>query len=363
MNAGMRQRLTEARERFEEVEQLLASPEVIGDRQRFEQLSREYAELDPVIAVWRDFRDNEAAIEEARELLDGDDDEMRQMARDELDSLTTENESLRQRLQKLLLPRDPNDERNIFLEVRAGTGGQEAGIFAGDLLRMYTRYAEQRGWQVEIMSAQESEAGGFREVIARIIGRGAFSRLKFESGVHRVQRVPETESQGRIHTSACTVAILPEIDDVDSVDIDPGDLRVDTYRSSGAGGQHVNTTDSAIRITHLPTGIVVECQDERSQHKNRARAMSLLNARLLEAQVQQQRDERAAERKLQVGSGDRSERIRTYNFPQGRVTDHRINLTVYDLDKIIDGELETVIEPLVEAHQAELLAELSSSAH
>ncbi len=363
MNEGMRQRLAEARERFEEVEQLLASPEVIGDRHRFQQLSREYAELEPVIEVWRNFRNNEKAMNEAQELLEGSDGEMRQMARDELDALAAKTESLEQRLQRLLLPRDPNDEHNIFLEVRAGTGGQEAGIFAGDLLRMYARYAERRGWKVEIMSAQESEAGGFREVIARIIGKGAWSRLKFESGVHRVQRVPETESQGRIHTSACTVAILPETEDIESVEIDPGELRIDTYRSSGAGGQHVNTTDSAIRITHLPTGIVVECQDERSQHKNRARAMSLLNARLLEAQVQQQRDERAAERKLQVGSGDRSERIRTYNFPQGRVTDHRINLTVYDLDKIIDGELETIIEPLVEAHQAELLAELTANPH
>ncbi|NBD95084.1 MAG: peptide chain release factor 1 [Gammaproteobacteria bacterium] len=363
MNEGMRQRLAEARERFEELEHLLASPDVIGDRHQFEQCSREYAELEPVIEVWRRYRENEAAMSEAREVLDASDGEMRQMAREELESLESQTESLEDRLQKLLLPRDPNDERNIFLEIRAGTGGQEAGLFAGDLLRMYTRYAERQGWAVEIMSAQESEAGGFREVIARIIGKGAWSRLKFESGVHRVQRVPETESQGRIHTSACTVAILPETDDVEAVDVDPNDLRVDTYRSSGAGGQHVNTTDSAIRITHLPTGIVVECQDERSQHKNRARAMSLLNARLLEAQVQQQRDERAAERKLQVGSGDRSERIRTYNFPQGRVTDHRIGLTLYDLDKIIDGELDAVIEPLVETHQAELLAELTAQPH
>ncbi|NBB93914.1 MAG: peptide chain release factor 1 [Gammaproteobacteria bacterium] len=360
MNEGMRHRLAEARERFEELEQLLASPAVIGDRHQFQQLSREYAELEPVIAVWGKFRNNEAAMTEARELLEGSDGDMRQLARDELEALESESESLEERLQKLLLPRDPNDERNIFLEVRAGTGGQEAGIFAGDLLRMYTRYAERRGWKVEVMSAQESEAGGFREVIARVIGKGAWSRLKFESGVHRVQRVPETESQGRIHTSACTVAILPEVDDVESVELDPNDLRIDTYRSSGAGGQHVNTTDSAIRITHLPTGIVVECQDERSQHKNRARAMSLLSARLLEAEVQQQKDERAAERKLQVGSGDRSERIRTYNFPQGRVTDHRIGLTLYDLDKIIDGELDAVIDPLVEAHQAELLAELTA---
>ncbi|NEZ03744.1 peptide chain release factor 1 [Wenzhouxiangella sp. XN201] len=360
MNEGMRQRLAEADERFEELEHLLSSPDIIADRQQFERLSREYAELEPVVQVWQKFRDNETATGEAREMFEGSDGEMRQLARDELEALEAETETLEERLQKLLLPRDPNDERNIFLEIRAGTGGQEAGLFAGDLLRMYTRYAERRNWKVEIMSAQENEAGGYREVIARVIGKGAWSRLKFESGVHRVQRVPETESQGRIHTSACTVAILPEADDVEAVDVDANDLRVDTYRSSGAGGQHVNTTDSAIRITHLPTGIVVECQDERSQHKNRARAMSLLSARLLEAQVRQQKDERAAERKLQVGSGDRSERIRTYNFPQGRVTDHRINLTLYDLDKIIDGEIDAIVDPLIETHQAELLAELTA---
>jgi len=363
MNQGMRQRLSEARERFEEIEHLLASPDVIGDRKQFEQLSREYAELEPVIQVWQRYRDHEAAMTEAQELLKTGDGEMRKLALDELESLESKTETLEQQLQKLLLPRDPNDERNIFLEIRAGTGGQEAGLFAGDLLRMYARYAERRGWRVEIMSAQEGEAGGYREVIARIIGKGAWSRLKFESGAHRVQRVPETESQGRIHTSACTVAILPELDEVEAVDIDPNDLRIDTFRSSGAGGQHVNTTDSAIRITHLPTGIVVECQDERSQHKNRARAMSYLSARLLEEQVRQQKDERAAERKLQVGSGDRSERIRTYNFPQGRVTDHRIGLTLYDLDKIIEGDLDGVIEPLIEAHQAELLAELTAQTH
>ncbi len=363
MNEGMRQRLVEAGERFEELEHLLASPDVIGDRHRFEQLSREYAELEPVIAVWRKYRHNEAAARDARDLLEASDGEMRQMARDELETLEEETEDLERNLQKLLLPRDPNDERNIFLEIRAGTGGQEAGLFAGDLLRMYARYAERRGWKVEIMSAHESEAGGYREAIARIIGKGAWSRLKFESGVHRVQRVPETESQGRIHTSACTVAVLPEVDDVEAVDVDPNDLRVDTFRSSGAGGQHVNTTDSAIRITHLPSGIVVECQDERSQHKNRARAMSLLSARLYEARVQKQKDERAAERKLQVGTGDRSERIRTYNFPQGRVTDHRIGLTLYDLDKIIEGEIDAVVEPLAEAHQAELLAELTAHTH
>jgi peptide chain release factor 1 len=363
MNAGMRQRLLEAAERFEELEHLLASPDVIGDRAQFQRLSKEYGELEPVMAVWREYREAEDAIVGAREMLDEGERDMRRMAEEEIESLESRMSRLERRLQKLLLPRDPNDERNIFLEIRAGTGGQEAALFAGDLLRMYTRYAESRGWRVEIMSAQESEAGGYREVIARVIGSGAYSRLKFESGVHRVQRVPATESQGRIHTSACTVAILPEADDIEAVEIDPGELRVDTFRSSGAGGQHVNTTDSAIRITHLPTGIVVECQDERSQHKNRARAMSLLGARLLEAQVERQQSERAAERKLQVGSGDRSERIRTYNFPQGRVTDHRIGLSLYDLDKIIAGELDELIGPLLEAHQAELLAELTAQSN
>jgi len=363
MNPGIRARLEEADERFEELEQLLATPDVIGNRRQFEQLSREYGELEPIIRLWQQFQASEEAVDEAGQMLQEADNELREMAREEIASGEREQARMERELQKLLLPRDPNDERNIFLEIRAGTGGQEAALFAGDLLRMYTRYAERRGWKVEIMAAQEGEAGGFREVIARLIGNGVYSRLKFEFGTHRVQRIPATESQGRIHTSACTVAILPEIDEVDSVDINANDLRIDTYRSSGAGGQHVNTTDSAIRITHLPTGIVVECQDERSQHKNRARALSLLSARLLEAQVEQQRSERAAERKLQVGSGDRSERIRTYNFPQGRVTDHRIGLTLYDLDNIMDGEIDAVLEPLIEAHQAELLAEMTSQVH
>ena len=363
MNPGIRHRLEEVSERFEELQQLLATPDVISDRQQFQQLSREYGDLEPIMEVWRRYQASEEAVSEARELLQEADADMRQMAEEEITRHQSGQEQLGQKLQRLLLPKDPNDERNIFLEVRAGTGGQEAALFAGDLLRMYTRYAERRGWTVEIMSAQESEAGGYREAIARVIGQGAYSRLKFESGTHRVQRIPATESQGRIHTSACTVAILPEIDEVESVDVNSNDLRIDTYRSSGAGGQHVNTTDSAIRITHLPTGIVVECQDERSQHKNRARAMSLLSARLLKAEVEQQQNERAAERKLQVGSGDRSERIRTYNFPQGRVTDHRIGLTLYELDKIVEGELDGVIEPLIEAHQSELLAEMTGHPH
>ncbi|MCC5865823.1 MAG: peptide chain release factor 1 [Wenzhouxiangella sp.] len=359
MNSGLRTRLAQAEERFEELARLLADPDVIGKRDHFQSLSREYADLDPLIRLWHAQQAAERGLTEARDLYRDGDAEMRAMAAEEVERLELQIESLQRDLQRLLLPRDPNDERNIFLEVRAGTGGQEAGIFAGDLLRMYSRYADRRGWQVEVMSAHENDAGGFREVIARIIGRGAYSRLKFESGAHRVQRIPATESQGRIHTSACTVAILPELETVDEVAIDPNDLRIDTYRSSGAGGQHVNTTDSAIRITHLPTGIVVECQDERSQHKNKARAMSLLGARLLEAEQEAQRSQRASERKLQVGSGDRSERIRTYNFPQGRVTDHRIGLTLYELDGIMDGALDAVIDPLLEAHQAELLAEMS----
>ena len=359
MNEGIRQRLSEVDERFEEIEHLLADPEIISDRNRFQALSREYGELEPVIRLFEKLKQSEKTIAEARTMLEENDADLKAMASEEIESAEAERNRLQAELQKLLLPKDPNDERSIFLEIRAGTGGQEAGLFAGDLLRMYTRYAERRGWQVEILSSHESEAGGFREVIARVIGKGAWSRFKFESGAHRVQRVPVTESQGRIHTSACTVAIMPEAEEIDAIDINPGDLRIDTFRSSGAGGQHVNTTDSAIRITHLPSGIVVECQDERSQHKNKARALSLLSARLLEAEVEQQREQRAADRKLQVGSGDRSERIRTYNFPQGRITDHRIGLTLYDLENILEGDLDPVIEPLLEAHQAELLAEMS----
>ncbi|MGY6555001.1 MAG: peptide chain release factor 1 [Wenzhouxiangella sp.] len=358
MDAGIRHRLEEVSERFEELSRLLAEPDVIAEQRRFQALSREYGELEPLIEVWIACQRCEKARLEAAEMARESDRELREMATEELTRLDREQAELEHTLQRLLLPRDPNDERNVFLEVRAGTGGQEAGIFAGDLLRMYSRYAEQQGWRVEILSAAANEAGGYREVIARVIGTGAYSRLKFESGTHRVQRVPATESQGRIHTSACTVAILPEVDEVDAVAINPADLRIDTFRSSGAGGQHVNTTDSAIRITHLPSGIVVECQDERSQHKNKARALSLLSARLLQAEQEAQRSQRAAERKLQVGSGDRSERIRTYNYPQGRLTDHRIGLTLYALDSILEGDLDAVLKPLLDAHQAELLAEL-----
>ncbi|MBS3743966.1 MAG: peptide chain release factor 1 [Wenzhouxiangellaceae bacterium] len=358
MTPGLERRLEQAVERFEEIERLLAEPELAEDPKRFTALSREYADLQSIVQTWRAIEQLEQRQAEAEALLEENDDEMRRMAHDELAEIEAERERLDRALRRLIVPPDPNDHKNLFLEIRAGTGGQEAALFAGDLFRMYTRYAEAQGWRIELLSGQAGEAGGWRELIARVIGTGAYSRLKFESGTHRVQRVPATESQGRIHTSACTVAILPEVDAVDEIKVDPNDLRIDTYRSSGAGGQHVNTTDSAIRITHLPSGTVVECQDERSQHKNKARAMSLLSARLLEAERSQQQSEQAASRKLQIGSGDRSERIRTYNFPQGRVTDHRIGLTLYDLDNILEGALDELIDPLTEAHQADLLAEL-----
>ena len=357
MKPSIQRKLDNLTERFEEITVLLAEPEVQNDQNRFRALSREYAQLDPVIACFRRYQEAEAAISYAETLLKDPDLEVRAMARDEQNEAQKQQEALTLELQLLLLPKDPNDERNIFLEVRAGTGGAEAALFAGDLCRMYTRYTENCGWKAEIVSESEGELGGYKEVVLRISGQDVYSRLKFEAGTHRVQRVPETEAQGRIHTSACTVAILPEVEEID-IDINPTDLRVDTYRASGAGGQHVNRTESAIRLTHLPTGIVVECQDERSQHKNRARAMSLLKSRILDAEQQKQDAEVAAERKLQVGSGDRSERIRTYNFPQGRLTDHRINLTLYKLDSIITGDLDPVIEPLIHEHQADLLAQL-----
>ena len=360
LSTGMQKRLEQAGERFEELERLLAQPELAADPNQFTALSREYGDLQGIVSAWSDWQALDAREQDARAMLDERDEEMRALANDELQDIEQTRETLQKQLQKLIVPTDPNDAGNIFLEIRAGTGGQEAALFVGDLFRMYSRYAERAGWNIEVLDRKPGEVGGYREIVARIAGKGAYSRLKFESGAHRVQRVPATESQGRIHTSACTVAILPEVDSVDAIEIDPNDLRIDTYRSSGAGGQHVNTTDSAIRITHLPTGVVVECQDERSQHKNKARAMSLLNAKLLEAEREQQRSQVAANRKLQVGSGDRSERIRTYNFPQGRVTDHRINITLYELDNILDGELNGLLDPLAEAHQAELLAELGA---
>jgi peptide chain release factor 1 len=357
MTPSIRRKLEALAERHEEVGLLLAQPDVLADGTRFRELSREYAQLEPVVAA---LREHEGAV---RELADAramtDDPELAEMAADDIARLETRLAELDGELQLLLLPKDPRDEANLYLEVRAGTGGDEAAIFAGDLFRMYTRYAERRRWQVEILSAHEGEHGGYKEIVARVEGKGAYSRLKFESGTHRVQRVPETESQGRIHTSAATVAILPELDEIESIAINPADLKVDTFRASGAGGQHVNKTDSAIRITHLPTGTVVECQDERSQHKNRARAMSLLQARLLDEAQGKQAAAQAQERRLQVGSGDRSQRIRTYNFPQGRITDHRVNLTLYRLPEIMQGDLDELVDTLTREHQVDELKALA----
>ncbi len=358
MKASLRQRLESLHERFDELAALLAEPDVIADQARFRDYSREYAELEALIEAWREFRATEGDVEAAEQLTSDADAEMRELANEELYAGRERLAELEERLKVLLVPKDPDDARNVFLEVRAGTGGDEAALFAGDLFRMYSRYAEKHGWNVEVVNASHGEQGGYKEIIARIKGDGVYARLKFESGAHRVQRVPATESQGRIHTSACTVAVMPEADAVGDIDINSNDLRVDTFRSSGAGGQHVNTTDSAIRITHLPSGVVVECQEERSQHKNRAKAMSLLAARLKQSAVDSQRQQQADTRKSLVGSGDRSERIRTYNFPQGRITDHRVNLTLYKLGEVMGGELDEVISPLVNEYQAERLAAL-----
>ena len=360
MKESFRRKLEGLSERHAEIAGLLAAPDIAVDPDRFRRLSVEYSQLEPVAAAWRTWVASQQELDEARAMLSDPEPDVRAMAEDEIERLQRQGERLEQELQAHLVPPDPHDEANTFLEIRAGTGGDEAAIFAGDLLRMYSRYAEQRNWQLEILSATEGEHGGYREVIVRVIGRGVYSRLKFESGAHRVQRVPETESQGRIHTSAATVAILPELDEVEMPEINPADLRVDTYRASGAGGQHVNRTDSAVRLTHLPTGMVVECQDERSQHKNKARALNLLAARLYEAERSRQAAAQSAARKSLVGSGDRSERIRTYNFPQGRVTDHRINLTLYKLDDVMVGNLDPLIDPLTHEHQAEQLAALAA---
>jgi len=345
--------------RHEEIAALLADIETINDQTRFRNLSMEYAQLEDVVKNFSAYQLAQQALSSARDMLSEEDAEMRELAEEEIADNSEKIEQLETALQKLLLPKDPNDKANVFLEIRAGTGGDEAALFAGDLFRMYSRYAESQRWQLEILNSSEGEHGGYKEIIARIIGQGAYSHLKFESGAHRVQRVPETESQGRVHTSAATVAIIPEGEAVQMIEISPADLRIDTFRASGAGGQHVNKTDSAIRLTHLPTGTVVECQDERSQHKNKARAMSLLQARIYDAEKQKQEIEQAAERKSLVGGGDRSERIRTYNFPQGRLTDHRINLTLYKLDEILSGSLGNVVEPLMHEYQAEQLANLA----
>lgn len=358
MKASIQHKLETLSERFEEIAVLMSQPETQNDQNKFRSLGQEYAQIEPLVACYKAFLTNQQAIESAKEMAKDSDSELRELAKEEIKETEQQRDVLQTQLQILLLPKDPNDNRNVYLEVRAGTGGDEAAIFSGDLARMYQRYAERQGWQSEIVSENRGEHGGYKEVVVLISGQEVYSQLKFESGVHRVQRVPETESQGRVHTSACTVAIMPEVEMMDEYEINPADLRVDTYRSSGAGGQHINKTDSAIRITHIPTGVVVECQDERSQHKNRARAMSLLKSRLLAAEQEKHHAEQAQTRKLQVGSGDRSERIRTYNYPQGRLTDHRINLTLYKLDEIMQGGLEHVIHPLISEHQAELLTQL-----
>jgi len=361
MKESIRYKLTELSERYEELGLLLSQPDVISDQNVFRKYSQEYSDLEDVVKCFADYQTCESDVEEAKALMDDSDPEMREMGKEEFKLAQAKMDEMNEQLQILLLPKDPNDGKNVFLEIRAGTGGDEAAIFSGDLYRMYTRFAEKMGWRVELLSANEGEHGGYKEVITRVSGANVYSQLKFESGAHRVQRVPETESQGRIHTSACTVVVMPEADELENIEINKGDLRVDTFRASGAGGQHVNKTDSAIRLTHLPSGIVVECQDERSQHKNKARAMSLLSAKLKDVQESAAAKEQADQRKSLVGSGDRSERIRTYNFPQGRVTDHRINLTLYKLEEVIGGQLEHVISPLLHEHQAQLFAEMGQA--
>ncbi|MED5314395.1 MAG: peptide chain release factor 1 [Pseudomonadota bacterium] len=359
MKTSLLTKLDALSDRHEEVSALLGDADTAVDQNRFRDLSKEFAHLNEVVTQHQRWNRLQEAVTDARQMLNDSDAELRELAAEEIAGAERELTDIEAALRVLLLPQDPSDGNNVFLEIRAGTGGDEAAIFSGDLYRMYHRYAEQKGWSVEILSERAGEHGGFKEVICRVVGQDVYSHLKFESGAHRVQRVPETESQGRIHTSACTVAVLPEIEEVDSIEIRKEDLRVDTFRSSGAGGQHVNTTDSAVRLTHLPTGIVVECQDERSQHKNRARAMSLLQAKLLSAEQESQRASQASERRSLVGSGDRSERIRTYNFPQGRITDHRINLTLYKLDEVVSGDLDPLIVPLRQEHQADLLAAMA----
>ena len=358
MKPSLLNKLATLQDRFEELTALLGDAEVIANQPQFRAYSREYAEVEPVVQAYRQLCKVQDDLAGAQALLKDSDPDLRAMAEEEVEQAKASLEELEDRLQRMLLPRDPNDGRNVYLEIRAGTGGDEAAIFSGDLFRMYSRYAERQGWRVEILSASEGEHGGFKEVISRVEGENVYAKLKFESGAHRVQRVPETESQGRIHTSACTVAVLPEPDEQAAIEINPADLRVDTYRSSGAGGQHVNTTDSAIRITHIPTGTVVECQEELSQHKNRAKSMAWLAAKLKDQQEAAAHKEISDTRKLLVGSGDRSERIRTYNFPQGRVTDHRINLTLYSLSEVMAGSVEAVIEPLLAEYQADQLAAL-----
>ena len=359
MKDSVIQKLESLIERFEEVQALLGEADIIADQEKFRALSKEYAQLEDVVNAFKAYQQAMEDLESAQEMMQEDDAEMREMAQEEFKQAKADIERLEQELQILLLPRDPNDDNSCFLEIRAGAGGDEAAIFAGDLFRMYSRYAETQGWRVELISANEGEHGGYKEVIANLQGDGAYGVMKFESGGHRVQRVPETESQGRIHTSACTVVVMPEIPESEAIEINKADLKIDTFRASGAGGQHVNKTDSAIRITHMPTGIVVECQDERSQHKNRAKALAVLQSRLNQLEEEKRQAEETSTRRNLVASGDRSERIRTYNFPQGRVTDHRINLTLYRLDEVVAGDLGAVLEPIRQEHQADLLASLS----
>ena len=358
MKTSLKVKLEHMHERFQEIGRLLSESSVISDQDQFKILSKEYAQLEPIVSCFELYLTACANMISLQDMLDGEDADMAEMAEEEMGIAKEKLAQLDEELQWHLIPKDPDDERNIYLEVRAGTGGDEAAIFAGDLFRMYSRYAENKGWPIEVISASHGEHGGFKEVIAKVSGHNVYAQLKFESGTHRVQRVPATESQGRVHTSACTVAVMPEVEEIDDVQINTSELRIDTYRASGAGGQHINKTDSAVRITHIPTGVVVECQDERSQHKNRAKAMALLKSRILNAQQSKQRLEQAETRKSLVGSGDRSERIRTYNFPQGRLTDHRINLTIYQLNEIMEGNLSSVVDALKREYHAELLAEL-----
>ena len=354
MKPSMQKKLAALSDRIQELNTLLSSETITNDMDQYRKITKEHSDITPIVDEYHAYKKNEANLNEAQSMLS--DPEMKEFAQEEIEQCKLKLVTIEDNLQKLLLPKDPSDEKNIFLEIRAGTGGDESALFAGDLFRMYSRYTERQGWKMEIVSSSESEVGGYKEIIIKIIGQGAYSKLKFESGGHRVQRVPDTETQGRIHTSACTVAILPEADEISDVIINPAEIRLDTYRASGAGGQHINKTDSAVRITHLPTGIVVECQDDRSQHRNKAQAMSVLAARIRDAQIREQQSKLASDRRSLIGSGDRSERIRTYNYPQGRITDHRINLTLYKIEAITDGDMEELINALSNEHQADLLA-------
>ncbi|CAM8403678.1 PrfA Protein chain release factor A [Candidatus Methylopumilus universalis] len=350
----MQKKLAVLSDRIQELNTLLSSETITNDMDQYRKITKEHSDITPIVDEYHAYKKNEVNLNEAQSMLS--DPEMKEFAQEEIEQCKLKLVTIEDNLQKLLLPKDPSDEKNIFLEIRAGTGGDESALFAGDLFRMYSRYTERQGWKMEIVSSSESEVGGYKEIIMKIIGQGAYSKLKFESGGHRVQRVPDTETQGRIHTSACTVAVLPEADEISDVIINPAEIRLDTYRASGAGGQHINKTDSAVRITHLPTGIVVECQDDRSQHRNKAQAMSVLAARIRDAQIREQQSKLASDRRSLIGSGDRSERIRTYNYPQGRITDHRINLTLYKIEAITDGDMEELINALSNEHQADLLA-------